>query len=117
VIDVGTGSGILAQAAGLLGAAKVIACDVDPLAVEVAHAAGLNVFIGSTEALASHQADLLVANISPETLRELAAEFPRLLKPNGQAILSGVEYTDSLPFTTLETRSEAEWRAYLVSWR
>jgi ribosomal protein L11 methyltransferase len=116
VIDIGTGSGILAQAAVLLGATKVIACDVDPLAVEVAHAASLHVFIGSTEALASHRADLLVANISPETLRELAAEFPRLLKPNGQAILSGVESTDSLPFTALATRSEAEWRAYLVSW-
>lgn len=115
VIDIGTGSGILAQAATLLGAAKVIACDTDPLAVEVAHLAGLKVFVGSTESLASHQADLLVANISPETLRELAAEFPRLLKPNGRAILSGVEVQDQLPFTPIETRAEAEWRAYLVN--
>jgi len=115
VLDIGTGSGILAQAATLLGAGRVIACDTDPLAVDVAHAAGLNVFIGSTNALASHQADLLVANISPETLRELASEFPRLLKPNGQAILSGVEAQDQLPFTPLATRAESEWRAYLIS--
>jgi ribosomal protein L11 methyltransferase len=116
VLDIGTGSGILAQAATLLGAARVVGCDNDPLAVEVAHAAGLNVFVGSTDALADHEADLVVANISPETLRELAHEFPRLLKPGAQAILSGVEAHDQLPFTTIATRAEAEWRAYVVTW-
>jgi ribosomal protein L11 methyltransferase len=114
VIDIGTGSGILAQAAALLGAGNVIACDIDPLAVEVAAAARLNAFIGSAQAIASGQADLLVANISPEALRELADEFPRLLKPGGYSILSGVEAHDQLPFHTIATRAEAEWRAYLV---
>jgi ribosomal protein L11 methyltransferase len=114
VLDIGTGSGILAQAAKLLGATRVIACDIDPLAVEVAAAAGIHAFIGSAPALASGHADLLVANISPEALRELAAEFPRLLKSGGQAILSGVEAHDQLPFDTAATRSEGAWRAYLV---
>jgi ribosomal protein L11 methyltransferase len=114
VLDIGTGSGILAQAAKLLGAKCVFACDIDPLAVEVASAAGLNVFIGSAPALASGQADLVVANISPEALRELADEFLRLLKPGGYAILSGVEAHDQLAFTPIQTRAEAEWRAYLV---
>jgi ribosomal protein L11 methyltransferase len=114
VIDIGTGSGILAQAAALLGAGNVIACDIDPLAVQVAAAAGLNAFIGSAPAIASGEADLLVANISPEALRELADEFPRLLKPGGYSILSGVEAHDQLPFHVIETRAEAEWRAYLV---
>jgi ribosomal protein L11 methyltransferase len=114
VFDVGTGSGILAQAATLLGAKTVIACDIDPLAVEVAAAAGLNVFIGSAESLASARADIVVANISPETLREMAGEFPRLLKPGGHAILSGVEAHDQLPFEPIDTRGEAEWRAYLI---
>jgi ribosomal protein L11 methyltransferase len=114
VLDIGTGSGILAQAALLLGAAKVIGCDVDPLAVEVASGAGLPVFVGSAQAIDSERADLLVANISPEALRELADEFPRLLKPGAYAILSGVEAHDSLPFTILETRSEGSWLAYLI---
>jgi ribosomal protein L11 methyltransferase len=114
VVDIGTGSGILAQAAKLLGAGTVIGCDIDPLAIEVAAATGLDMFIGSAPAIASRSADLLVANISPETLRELAQEFPRILKPGGHAILSGVEENDELPFTTIDTRAEAEWRAYLV---
>jgi ribosomal protein L11 methyltransferase len=114
VIDIGTGSGILAQAAILLGASTVIACDVDPLAVEVAAANGLNAFIGSAPAIASGRADLLVANISPEALCELAEEFERLLKPGGRAILSGVEAHDQIPFSAIATRAEAEWRAYLI---
>jgi ribosomal protein L11 methyltransferase len=114
VLDIGTGSGILAQAALLLGAHPVIACDIDPLAVEVAAVNGINAFIGSTHAIADGRADLLVANISPEALRELATEFPRLLKPTGQMILSGVEEHDEIPFTPASSRAEAEWRAYLV---
>jgi ribosomal protein L11 methylase PrmA len=74
----------------------------------------LNAFVGSAPALASGRADLLVANISPEALRELAGEFPRLLKPGGHAILSGVEAHDEIPFPHVASRAEAEWRAYLV---
>jgi ribosomal protein L11 methyltransferase len=114
VIDVGTGSGILAQAATLLGASRVIGCDIDPLAVEVAAASGMNVFTGSTPAIASGIADIVVANISPEGLREMAAEWPRLLKPGAFAILSGVESHDQLPFRPIETRAEEEWRAYVI---
>src|SRR5439155_21085264 len=36
VLDVGTGSGILAKAATLLGARSVMACDTDPVAIEIA---------------------------------------------------------------------------------
>ena len=38
VLDLGTGSGILAIAAALLGAAEVVALDTDPLAVDIAKA-------------------------------------------------------------------------------
>ncbi len=114
VVDIGTGSGILAQAATLLGAKHVYACDIDPLAVEVAAGAGLHVFIGSAPAIADSLADVVVANISPECLRDMSEEWLRLLKPGGVAILSGVEAHDHLPFTFTESSAEAEWRAYVL---
>lgn len=114
VIDIGTGSGILAQGARLLGAQPVIACDIDPLAVEVAAASGLQVFIGSAPAIAGGLADVVVANISPECLVEMSDEWLRLLKPGGVAIISGVEAQDQLPFAFIEARAEAEWRAYVL---
>jgi ribosomal protein L11 methyltransferase len=115
VVDVGTGSGILAIAAKLLGAATVVACDIDPLAVEIAAEAGVEVFVGSAPAIASGVADIVVANISPECLRDMAAEWPRLLRAEGIAILSGVEAHDELPFEPVATRAESEWRAYVIA--
>ena len=93
VLDVGTGSGILARAAELLGAGRVIACDNDAVAVEVARGSLRTplVFTGSADAVAPCAADILVANISPEAVIALAPEFRRVLRPEGVLILSGLE--------------------------
>jgi ribosomal protein L11 methyltransferase len=92
VLDVGTGSGILAQVAGLLGGSPVWACDIDPVAVEIARAkAGRNVFIGSVDAVSSGSADVIAANISPEAIVGLAPDLLRCLAPGGTALLSGFE--------------------------
>jgi len=77
VLDVGTGSGILARAARLLGAGKVYACDTDPVAVEIAG----DGFVGSVDAVAAGSCDLVVANISPEAIIELAPDLVRVLRP------------------------------------
>jgi len=90
VLDVGTGSGILAEAARLLGAGKVYACDIDPVAIEIA---GLG-FVGSADAVASAAADLVLANISPEAILRLAPELLRVLRPNGMLLASGFELQD-----------------------
>src|ERR1019366_8412729 len=58
VLDVGTGSGILARAAALLGAGKVYACDTDPVAVEIAGSG----FVGSVDAVAPASVDVVVGN-------------------------------------------------------
>jgi ribosomal protein L11 methyltransferase len=87
VLDVGTGSGILAQAAKLLGAGKVFACDTDPVAVEIAGAG----FVGSVDAVAAGSVDLVVANISPGAIVQLAPEFRRVLRPGGVLLASGFE--------------------------
>jgi ribosomal protein L11 methyltransferase len=87
VLDVGTGSGILAQAARLLGAGMVYACDVDPIAVEIAG----NGFVGSVDAVASESVDVVVANISPEAIIQLAPDLLRVLRPDGTLLASGFE--------------------------
>ncbi len=100
VVDVGTGSGILAEAAFKLGAGKVMASDNDPEAVAVAREnferAGVDIPVlpGSAEAFPDHIADIVVANISPSWISDLASEWVRVLKPGGVAILSGFEASD-----------------------
>ncbi len=100
IADVGTGSGILSEAAMKLGAARAAACDTDHGAVIVAREnferAGVSipVFVGSADSVASGSADIVVANISPAWIAELAAEWIRILKPGGIAILSGFEAAD-----------------------
>jgi len=100
VVDIGTGSGILSEAALKLGAAHAYAGDTDPSAVAVAREnferAGVvvPVFTGSADSVASGVADIVVANISPAWIAELAPEWIRILKPGGIAILSGFEAAD-----------------------
>jgi len=87
VLDVGTGSGILARAAAFLGARRVYACDIDPIAVEIA---GFG-FIGSADAVRSSAADIVVANISPEAIAALAPDLRRVCCPGGIILASGFE--------------------------
>lgn len=91
VLDVGCGSGILAEAAALLGAGVVCACDTDPEAVAIARRHVPNVFAGSVDAVAAGSQDLVIANISPEAIAALAGEIRRVLRAGGTAILSGFQ--------------------------
>ena len=77
----------------MLGASRVVACDIDPDAVEVAR---LHVpsFLGSVDAAASACADVLVVNIGPAAVIEMAAEIKRCLRPGGVALVSGFEGVD-----------------------
>jgi ribosomal protein L11 methyltransferase len=100
VVDIGTGSGILCEAALKLGAGRAFAADTDPEAVSVAREnferAGVDipVFTGSADAVAGGMADIVVANISPAWIAELAPEWIRILKADGAGILSGFEAAD-----------------------
>ena len=95
VLDVGAGTGILAQAAGLLGASPVWACDTDPDAAAVArHNIASGVFIGSVDAVRARVADIVVANISPEVILQLASNLLCCLRREGIALLSGFERKD-----------------------
>ncbi len=95
VLDVGTGSGLLAIAARKLGAGRVRANDNDPVAVTVAreNAAlnGVEVELG-TEGLPGIPGvfGIVVANILANTLVELARDLAAHLAPGGVAIVSGI---------------------------
>jgi ribosomal protein L11 methyltransferase len=83
VLDVGTGSGILSIAAKLLGAGRVIACDIDPEASRFAP-----FFIGSIDAVRSGAFDVVVANINETVITDLRPEFERVARTR---ILSGFQ--------------------------
>ncbi|MBL0224187.1 MAG: 50S ribosomal protein L11 methyltransferase [Geobacteraceae bacterium] len=97
VLDLGTGSGILAMAAVQLGAGRVYAVDIDPQAVEVARenlaTNGLTEQVEcSTTPLESlsEDFDVILANILAEELVRLAPFLARRLKPGGSLVLSGI---------------------------
>lgn len=99
IIDYGCGSGVLAIAALRLGAATVLAIDIDPQAqlatldnarrngVEGALTVGGPELADGTSAV---EADILLANILAEPLQELAPRFASLLRPGGSIVLSGI---------------------------
>jgi ribosomal protein L11 methyltransferase len=92
LLDLGTGSGILAVAAALLGASPVYACDIDPAAVFAAHLP--NLFLGSARSVRSASLDLVVANINAEALVALAPQIARIRKAASRLILSGFRRPD-----------------------
>jgi ribosomal protein L11 methyltransferase len=97
VLDLGTGSGILAMAAAQLGAGPIHAVDIDPQAVEVAREnLAINnlterVECSSTplEAL-TETYDIILANILAEELVRLAPQLTERLAQGGRLILSGI---------------------------
>jgi ribosomal protein L11 methyltransferase len=106
VLDVGTGSGILAVAAALQGAGHVQAVDIDPVSVEVAREnAELNqvntvikVERGTLGVSAPHDVplhgvtgyDLLLVNILAEVIINMAPAIPPALRGGGQFVASGI---------------------------
>lgn len=99
VVDVGTGSGILAEAAALLGARSVFACDLDADAVAVARRKVEAVFVGSIDAIRPGCVELAIANISPAAIEEMASELIGCLSGacvsgGGAVVCSGFETQD-----------------------
>ena len=109
VLDVGAGSGILSVAAGLLGAKRVISCDIDADAVVICRdrLASSTAYVGTTDAAAAAMFDVVVANISGPAISELYSDLVRVRRPGGTLIVSGFpEYPLDFPPLRLERRGE-----------
>jgi ribosomal protein L11 methyltransferase len=100
VLDVGTGSGVLATAAALLGAGAVDGVDIEPVAVrsarENADRNGIGAIVrieqgsvGDGEPFQGEY-DLVVANIIARILIELASSLAKAVRPGGILILGGI---------------------------
>jgi ribosomal protein L11 methyltransferase len=125
VLDVGTGSGILAMAGAALGAEKVIACDIDSEACQVARANikqnQLTQLISITDDPLDKipgQYDLVLANILAAENIRLADQFLEHLAPKGRLVLSGILIEQEqqvitgfsgLPLKLLSTSHRDEW--------
>ncbi len=105
VLDVGTGSGILAEAARLLGAARVIGCDIDHEATLVAHrnVPDVPVFTGSLRSVRSESIDLTVANLNAATITTISKDLARVA--NGPIILSGFKEGERIALPRPATRT------------
>ena len=100
VLDVGTGSGVLATAAALLGAGAVDGVDIEPVAVrsarENANRNGVGAVVhieqgsvGDGEPFQG-QYDVVVANIIARILIELADSLAKAVRPGGTLVLGGI---------------------------
>jgi ribosomal protein L11 methyltransferase len=100
VLDLGTGSGILTIASIKLGAARVLALDIDSIAVRAARQnlrrLGMQHQITLAQGSLPHpnaqagEYDLVVANISARAIRERGTHMLPVLKPAGALVASGV---------------------------
>lgn len=98
VLDLGCGSGILSVIAAGLGAQKVDALDIDPVAVSVAKENCrvnnvleiVNIETGVIYDLVDRRYDIIAANIIADVIADIASEIPDKLNDGGVFITSGI---------------------------
>jgi ribosomal protein L11 methyltransferase len=134
MLDIGSGSGLLAIAAAKLGYRPVHAIDSDPVAVRISRANARRNQVGRSvhvvradlktlaEKLGTH--DVVCANLQADLLLNHASAIARAVTSGGRLVLAGILRTEleqvrstyeSLQLQTLHTRHEKEWSS--VSFR
>lgn len=127
VLDVGTGSGILACAAGKLGAAQVHAFDIDPQAVDAARRnvarnglATVEVHVADAPPTGGGSYDVVVANISAGVIVSLLPALAANTRPGGYCLLGGIIASQlgrvsaagaQTALQQREVRNDGEWRS------
>ncbi len=134
ILDIGTGSGILAIFAEKLAAESVLAIDNDPVALKNAFEnARLNnvsdnvkFFVAQPENLHPSEYDIVLANINLNVLLRYAELFPDFLNEGGKLILSGILRSDEKimlkafekrGFHLLEKKSKKNWLSLVFELR
>jgi ribosomal protein L11 methyltransferase len=132
VLDVGSGTGILAIAAVKLGALTVVAVDFDEICLENCKencelngvSNSVEIITGEIDDVKENNFDLILANIQKNVLLEIADKIKSKLKSGGMIILSGLLESDkieiekkyhSLGFVTLQIEKMDEWIAVVFS--
>lgn len=130
ILDVGTGTGILAMAGALFGAEAIIAIDNDPEAVEVAEENirhnNLDTVISVSDTpfeAITERYEIICANIIHNVLVEMAPDMVRCSAPGGAVIVAGIlagNQEESIiaryaqdDFSLADARYEQEWVALL----
>jgi ribosomal protein L11 methyltransferase len=127
LLDVGTGTGILAIAAAKLApGSRVVGIDIDPEAIAVAEenaeinglADELELEVNQLASFHGQGFDLVLANLTADVIVPLAADFAQVVKPQGLLIASGIlrEQVDEVGgalsgqrFEVIENRPDQEW--------
>ena len=131
VIDVGTGSGVLAIVAARLGAAFVSAIDVDPDAIENARenisrnevAPVVEAHVRDLTEPGLAPADVVTANLTGTLLARHASELTALVRPGGSLIVAGFTIAEKplvleafeTAFTMSESAEEDDWWALVLA--
>jgi ribosomal protein L11 methyltransferase len=128
-LDVGTGSGILAIALAKLGARKIWAIDNDPVALTVArenlraNEVATRVHLSETKLSGIKKTfSVAVANLTAETIVEVARALEKKVAQNGYLILSGILHQRSsaiarcfaTKFRTVKRKRTREWVTLLL---
>lgn len=128
ILDVGTGSGILAIICSKLGCKNVEAVDIDRMAIDVAidncnknDCTDINCHAGELKDAQGKGYTLIVANIIADVICAIAADVPGALAPNGTFICSGIINTKKdrvekalldAGFEIVESREKNDWMIY-----
>jgi ribosomal protein L11 methyltransferase len=128
-IDVGTGSGVLAIAASLLGASPVVGVDDDPDAIQSARenlelnpAARVDLRLGDLRSSVLGVADVVLANLTGTLLIQASGHLQSLVAPRGRLILSGLMNHEESGVTAafadlavLDRTQEDEWMCVVLT--
>ncbi len=131
VLDMGTGTGVLAILAEKLGAENILAIDIEDWSVENTKenavrngAKGIVALQGDIDLIAGKSFDLILANINKNILKSHLNQYSKSLLPDGMLMLSGFFETDveelveaaiNENFTLLKVLNKETWAAMILT--